>query len=439
MQCLQCQRITSPTRSSARNAARRWRLVPRCASPLRRTPASVGSAREPTGARRRGLRLARRSLHPALGDRMLSMRESLEGERKQVTVLFADRKSLSSSPTGSGGSAADSRPDPRVLMEAVNHYEGTVNQVLGDGIMALFGRRCPRGSRAPRLLRGAAHAGIRAALRGRVAGMAVRCGSGSDQLGGSWWCIAAICAWILRGRQTRTWQRGWSSSHRRAASCHPRDAAARAGPGIVQPTGPLGQGPRRPARGLRADRARPGRSRLQAAAMRGHPLRRARDRARHASPHDERAGRSRADRLRIGEPGSGSRAWSTRSFTLTAAPVAVIEAATCPTAGDALPPIVALLRDYFQIEEVTTTSSARQVGSRIRGSTTRWPPVSRWCSRSGRPGPETPGTPSIRPAAATHPGVPERSSCGRARPSPSASCWRTCTGSIRSRSPCWTG
>src|SRR6185503_14120961 len=63
------------------------------------------------------------------------------GERKQVTVLFADLK-------GSMELLADRDPeearailDPVLerMMEAVHRYEGTVNQVMGDGIMALFG------------------------------------------------------------------------------------------------------------------------------------------------------------------------------------------------------------------------------------------------------------------------------------------------------------
>jgi class 3 adenylate cyclase/tetratricopeptide (TPR) repeat protein len=66
---------------------------------------------------------------------------ALEGERKRVTVLFADLK-------GSMQMLADRDPeearrllDPVLerMMEAVHRYEGTVNQVLGDGIMALFG------------------------------------------------------------------------------------------------------------------------------------------------------------------------------------------------------------------------------------------------------------------------------------------------------------
>src|SRR5262249_55485788 len=73
--------------------------------------------------------------------RILTSKAALEGERKHVTVLFADLK-------GSMELLADRDPeearkllDPVLehMMEAVHRYEGTVNQVMGDGIMALFG------------------------------------------------------------------------------------------------------------------------------------------------------------------------------------------------------------------------------------------------------------------------------------------------------------
>src|SRR5512145_2338315 len=76
-----------------------------------------------------------------LAEKILTSRSALEGERKQVTVLFADLK-------GSMELLADRDPeearqllDPILqrMMEAVHRYEGTVNQVMGDGIMALFG------------------------------------------------------------------------------------------------------------------------------------------------------------------------------------------------------------------------------------------------------------------------------------------------------------
>jgi class 3 adenylate cyclase/tetratricopeptide (TPR) repeat protein len=76
-----------------------------------------------------------------LARKILTARSALGGERKKVTVLFADLK-------GSLELMADRDPeDARALldgvlerlMEAVHRFEGTVNQVMGDGIMALFG------------------------------------------------------------------------------------------------------------------------------------------------------------------------------------------------------------------------------------------------------------------------------------------------------------
>jgi class 3 adenylate cyclase/DNA-binding IscR family transcriptional regulator len=76
-----------------------------------------------------------------LAEKILTSKSALEGERKQVTVLFADMK-------GSMELLADRDPeearkilDPVLehMIEAVHRYEGTVNQVMGDGIMALFG------------------------------------------------------------------------------------------------------------------------------------------------------------------------------------------------------------------------------------------------------------------------------------------------------------
>ena len=76
-----------------------------------------------------------------LTEKILQSRVAPEGERKQVTVLFADLK-------GSMELLADRDPedarrllDPvlALMMDAVHRYEGTVNQVMGDGIMALFG------------------------------------------------------------------------------------------------------------------------------------------------------------------------------------------------------------------------------------------------------------------------------------------------------------
>jgi class 3 adenylate cyclase/tetratricopeptide (TPR) repeat protein len=76
-----------------------------------------------------------------LAEKILSSRSALEGERKQVAVLFADVK-------GSMGLSETIDPEDwhrimdrffAILTDGVHRFEGTVNQYTGDGIMALFG------------------------------------------------------------------------------------------------------------------------------------------------------------------------------------------------------------------------------------------------------------------------------------------------------------
>src|SRR5437879_1921393 len=76
-----------------------------------------------------------------LAEKILSTRSAIEGERKQVTVLFADLK-------GSMDLSESSDPEEwhkimerffQILTDGVHRFEGTVNQYTGDGIMALFG------------------------------------------------------------------------------------------------------------------------------------------------------------------------------------------------------------------------------------------------------------------------------------------------------------
>ena len=101
----------------------------------------TGSAASPPTPAAAPERAPRTYTPPYLAEKILTSRGALEGERKQVTVLFADLK-------GSMELLADRDPeearqllDPVLehLMAAVHRYEGTVNQVMGDGIMALFG------------------------------------------------------------------------------------------------------------------------------------------------------------------------------------------------------------------------------------------------------------------------------------------------------------
>src|SRR5262245_57473096 len=118
--CSKCGRQLSPTA----------RFCPQCAHP---TGSAIGATATAS--------FTPQSYTPKhLAEKILTSRTALQGERKQVTVLFADLK-------GSMELISDRDPeDARKLldsvlermMEAVHRFEGTVNQVMGDGIMALF-------------------------------------------------------------------------------------------------------------------------------------------------------------------------------------------------------------------------------------------------------------------------------------------------------------
>src|SRR5712692_2974156 len=108
----------------------RSRFCNACGHNLAQPPAPAASVASPT------------SYTPKhLADKILSSRSALEGERKQVTVLFADTASFVALARGL---------DPEVVHEVMDHcfglisaevhrFEGTINQYTGDGVMALFG------------------------------------------------------------------------------------------------------------------------------------------------------------------------------------------------------------------------------------------------------------------------------------------------------------
>jgi len=76
-----------------------------------------------------------------LAEKIISSKAALEGERKYVTVLFADMKGSMELLADRDPEEAKNIIDPVLehMMEAVHRYEGTVSNVMGDGIMALFG------------------------------------------------------------------------------------------------------------------------------------------------------------------------------------------------------------------------------------------------------------------------------------------------------------
>ena len=78
---------------------------------------------------------------PHLAERILTSRSALEGERKQVTVLFCDMANSTQLAQRLGAEAMHSLLDAffELALAEVHRLEGTMNQFLGDGFMALFG------------------------------------------------------------------------------------------------------------------------------------------------------------------------------------------------------------------------------------------------------------------------------------------------------------
>ena len=100
-----------------------------------------------------------------LAERVLTTRSALEGERKRVTVLFCDvvESYRLAEQLGPEGMHETMDQALRLMAEAVHRYEGTVNQFLGDGLMALFGAPVALEQHALRAIYAAL--GIRDALR----------------------------------------------------------------------------------------------------------------------------------------------------------------------------------------------------------------------------------------------------------------------------------
>jgi len=166
MTCSRCQHENSPTA----------KFCEECGGALIRTCSSCGTQVSPTakfcaecghpvGAPAVASFGAPESYTPRhLAEKILTSKAALEGERKLVTVLFAD---------ASGFTSLSERLDPEVVHQLMNRafelmlaevhrYEGTVNQFLGDGIMALFGAPIAHEDHAQRAVHAAL--GIRKAL-----------------------------------------------------------------------------------------------------------------------------------------------------------------------------------------------------------------------------------------------------------------------------------
>jgi hypothetical protein len=82
-----------------------------------------------------------RYLSKGLTEKILAQRGRIEGERKQVTVMFCDMEGFTRLSENLGPEEAYRIMDQvyEILIHKVHEYEGTVNEMTGDGIMALFG------------------------------------------------------------------------------------------------------------------------------------------------------------------------------------------------------------------------------------------------------------------------------------------------------------
>jgi class 3 adenylate cyclase/tetratricopeptide (TPR) repeat protein len=143
MRCPRCRSENDSTAHFCEECGAKLQLVcPGCGQPVaagKKFCRACGAALPVTSEARAGA--PQPVLPKHLAERVLTSRSALEGERKQVTVLFADLKGSMELLAERDPEEARKILDPVLMrmIEAVHRFEGTVNQVMGDGIMALFG------------------------------------------------------------------------------------------------------------------------------------------------------------------------------------------------------------------------------------------------------------------------------------------------------------
>ena len=418
MKCVRCQHESPPAAKFCVECAAPLAAAAACARCATRLPPGAKFCPEcalPAGAAAPAVET--RFASPAeytpthIAEKILDSRGALEGERKHVTVLFADLK-------GSMELLADRDvEDARRLLdavlermiEAVHHYEGTVNQVMGDGIMALFGAPIAHEDHAVR----ACYAALRMQQRvkeyaeelHRSLGLPVhiRVGLNSGEV-----VVRSIGSdlhmdYTAIGQTTHLAARMEQMAMPGTILIPSETLALIEGYVLTRPLGP------RPVKGLDAPLevyeltgASPIRSRLHAAAARGltrfvgrdpelQQLALARDRS--------RAGTGQLVAV-VGEPGVGKSRlyWEFSRSHLTDGWL-VLESASV-SYGKATPylPVIDLLRMYFKVEErdeprspATTpvSTSVRTLSSRKNGLPSVRSRSRRLSGSSGRPAPSS--------------------------------------------------
>lgn len=98
-----------------------------------------------------------RYLPEGITQKIISQKEKLEGERRQVTVLFCDMEGFTPLVDGLETENAYQIMDKvyEILIHSVHEFKGTVNEMTGDGIMALFGAPVAQEDAPQRALRAA--------------------------------------------------------------------------------------------------------------------------------------------------------------------------------------------------------------------------------------------------------------------------------------------
>src|SRR5262250_3216201 len=160
MLCPQCRFENRARVSFCEECGARLDLA--CASCGATVPAGrklCGSCGKPLAAQPAAARFASPEAYTPkhLAEKILTSKAALEGERKQVTVLFCDIVDSSRLAERLDPEAMHEVMDRalRLMAEAVHRYEGTINQFLGDGMMALFGAPIAHEDHAQRAVRAA--------------------------------------------------------------------------------------------------------------------------------------------------------------------------------------------------------------------------------------------------------------------------------------------
>jgi predicted ATPase/class 3 adenylate cyclase len=376
MRCARCQHESPPGA----------KFCPECGGPLVRDCARCGT-RLPDGAKfcpecaqpAAAPALETRFASPAdytprhIAEKVLRSRSALEGERKQVTVLFADLKGSMELLAHRDPEEARRVLDPVLtcMMEAVHRYDGTVNQVMGDGVMALFGAPLAHEDHALR----ACYAALAMQLavrrlsdevqRRHALNVSIRVGLNSGEV------VVRAIGNDLRMDYTAVGQTTHLAARMEQMAVPGTIVLAAETLRLVQgfvdfkPLGPTPvKGLTEPVEAFQLIGAGPIRSRLQASAAQGlSPLVGRQTELQILAAVSERAGAGRGQIVGVvGEPGVGKSRlyWEfTHSEPLVGWKILTTGSVSYGKATAYLP-LINLLRDYFGLDERETTESERE-------------------------------------------------------------------------------